>query len=144
MSTTVPTEPPRLVAAPGMSLREVIASSTALLSTYVNEGRGLAQPDGPHRLVLRAPAGDLELPTGLFSLLQTSGPLVYRLRVTPHVDDGRPGQHQMDQPGVQEIPRKFIDEAVSRQLPPHCGRIEVALPERREVAGRQRRQTFGV
>lgn len=86
MSTTVPADPPRLVAAPGMTLREVIAASTAALSTYEKDGRGLAQPDGPHRLVLRAPGGDLELPAGLFSLLQTSGPLVYRLRVSPHID----------------------------------------------------------
>jgi hypothetical protein len=86
VSTTVPADLPRLVAAPGMTLREVIASSTAALSTYENEGRGLAQPDGPHHLVLHALGGDLELPAGLFSLLQTSGPLVYRLRVTPHID----------------------------------------------------------
>ena len=86
MSTTDPIDPPKLVAAPGMSLREVIASSTAVLSTYENEGSGMAQPNGPHCLVLRAPGGDLELPAGLFSLLQTSGPLVYRLRVTPHID----------------------------------------------------------
>lgn len=86
MSTAVPADSPKLVAAPGMSLREVIASSTATLSTHEKDGRGLAQPVGPHRLVLRAPGGDLELPAGLFSLLQTSGPLVYRLRATPHID----------------------------------------------------------
>lgn len=86
MSTTDPTDPPKLVAAPGMSLREVIAVSTAVLSTYENDGSGLAQPNGPHRLVLRTPTGDLELPAGLFSLLQTKGPLVYRLRATPHID----------------------------------------------------------
>ena len=87
MSTTVPEDPPKLVAAPGMTLREVVAASTAALSTYEKEGTGLAQPAaGPHRLVLRASGRDLELPAGLFSLLQTSGPLVYRLRVTPHID----------------------------------------------------------
>ena len=86
MSPTLPTDPPCVVAAPGMSLREVIAASTAVLSTYENDGRGMAQPNGPNRLVLRAPGGDLELPAGLFTLLQTSGPLVYRLRATPHID----------------------------------------------------------
>ena len=105
MSATDTTDPPKLVAAPGMSLREVVAASTAVLSTYENEGSGMAQPNGLHRLVLRAPGGDLALPAGLFSLLQTKGPLVYRLRATPHID-------HLDHDGALA----FADELIRRLL----------------------------
>ena len=75
---------PTVTAAPGMTMNEVIAASTAALDSAEVGGRLIAQPEGPHRVRIRDPRRGFELPASLFSVLEVSGPIVVRILTSPH------------------------------------------------------------
>jgi hypothetical protein len=79
-------EYPVLEASPGMTMAETAAASTVLFRVpSENEEPCLAQPHVPHRFRLRDPARGFDAPAGLFSVLEATRGVIFRLRATPHV-----------------------------------------------------------
>ena len=86
MSNANQEEAPVLEAAPGMTMTEAAAASTVPFRVPAdNEEPCLAQPHVPHRFRLRDPARGFDAPAGLFSVLEGTRGVIFRLRATPHV-----------------------------------------------------------
>lgn len=78
---------PKLVAAPGMHIDDVVRASTLPLRPPPRTTEhGYLQPDEPHSLVVRDATHGLELAPGLFSLVETRLGKVQRLRTSPHLE----------------------------------------------------------
>jgi hypothetical protein len=78
---------PVLVAAPNMTFDAVALASTALLAPPIerDDGGWISQPQGKHAFRLTHPTLGFELMPSLFSLIEASGRLVWRVRSTPHL-----------------------------------------------------------
>jgi hypothetical protein len=76
-----------LVAAPSMTFDAVVDASTVELAppTERDDGGWLAQPQGKHAFRLAHPTLGFELMPSLFSLIEASGKLVWRVRSTPQL-----------------------------------------------------------
>jgi len=79
-------EYPVLEAAPGMTMAEAAAASTVPFRVPADTREPcVAQPHVPHRFRLRDPARGFDAPAGLFSVLEATRGVIFRLRATPHV-----------------------------------------------------------
>lgn len=77
---------PVLVAAPGMTMAEAHAASSAAFRVPGDaEWPCLAQPHGPHRVALKDVQRGFVLPAGRFTVLEGCRGVVFRLRVTPQL-----------------------------------------------------------
>lgn len=86
MSDPGEAEVPVLEAAPGMTMIEAAAASTVPFRVPASsEEPCVAQPHVPHRFRLRDPARGFDAPAGLFSVLEATRGVIFRLRATPHV-----------------------------------------------------------
>lgn len=78
---------PVLVAAPGMTVGEVVAASTATFKVpRDDEERGIIQPSDPCRVDIRHPDLGVSLPPGLYNVVDAHKGRVYRVMSTPQLD----------------------------------------------------------
>lgn len=79
--------PPMLIAAPGMTMDEVAAASTAVFKVPpADKLRGIVHPEQPCSVELRHPARGFTLPVGLYNVVDAHKGVVYRVTSTPHED----------------------------------------------------------
>lgn len=89
MTTTMtPDEYPRLVAAPAMTVDEIIAASEMQIHPPRTREGGIAylQPNEAHRFTLRTGKRDIVFPPSLFTAIELGRGRVARLRNTPQLD----------------------------------------------------------
>jgi hypothetical protein len=125
-------ELPMVIAAPGMTLAEVAAASTAALELPPkNAERGFMQADGPHRLAIPHPKLGFELPAGLFTLVEARNDVVHTVRSSPHLD-------YVDRDEAVALARWLEKGLLSlgweRVHPDHDGALEPDLGEGETVA----------
>ena len=121
-----------LVAAPGMTIKEIVERSTARFEApREDDERGRAQPEGPTRVLIYHPEHGFEVPAGRFTIVDTSKGIAWMVTATP----------QLDYLGAEEtiaLLRRIHDaisaanweweevpnyDVLAQELPKHTGRV---------------------
>lgn len=78
---------PVLVAAPGMTMGEIAAASTAKFDMpRPDDEKGIIQPADAHRVEIKHPRSGIAVPAGLFTVVDVLKGMAYRVTATPQLD----------------------------------------------------------